>query len=56
MDQRAPANPAVPLNSTSTARDTTSDCRNVWILTGYIISFLTLGGVLAYYFSGYITH
>jgi len=28
----------------------------VWILTGYGISFLAMCGVLAYYFSAYITH
>jgi len=33
-----------------------SDCRKVWILTGYGISFLAICGVLAYYFSAYITH
>jgi hypothetical protein len=37
---------------------TTSDAdrRKVWILTGYTISFLAMCGVLAYYFSAYITH
>lgn len=30
--------------------------RKVWILTGYGISFLAMCGVLAYYFSAYITH
>lgn len=33
-----------------------SDRRKVWILTGYSISFLAMCGVLAYYFSAYITH
>jgi hypothetical protein len=32
------------------------DCRKVWILTGYAASFLALCGVMAYYFSSYITH
>ncbi|HEV2115900.1 MAG TPA: hypothetical protein VGR48_07735 [Terriglobales bacterium] len=31
-------------------------CRKLWILTGYGISFLAMCGVLAYYFSAYITH
>lgn len=30
--------------------------RNVWILTAYGISGLALIGVLAYYFSDFITH
>jgi hypothetical protein len=33
-----------------------ADRRKVWILTGYTISFLAMCGVLAYYFSAYITH
>ena len=33
-----------------------SDCRKLWILTGYGISFLAMCGVPAYYFSAYITH
>ena len=33
-----------------------TDRRKVWILTGYTISFLVMCGVLAYYFSFYITH
>jgi hypothetical protein len=32
------------------------DHRKVWILTGYAASFLALCGVMAYYFSAYITH
>jgi hypothetical protein len=32
------------------------DRRKVWILTGYAASFLALCGVMAYYFSFYITH
>ncbi|HLK33011.1 MAG TPA: hypothetical protein VKT29_07965 [Terriglobales bacterium] len=32
------------------------DRRKLWILTGYSISFLAMCGVLAYYFSAYITH
>lgn len=30
--------------------------RNVWILTGYGISGLVLFVILAYYFSGFVTH
>ncbi len=30
--------------------------RNVWILTAYGISGLALIGVLAYYFSDFVTH
>jgi len=40
-------------SSTSTPRH---EGRNVWVLTAYGISGLTLFGVLAYYFVQYITH
>ena len=30
--------------------------RKLWIMTGYGVSFLAVCGVLAYYFSAYITH
>lgn len=39
-----------------TSASNKTDCRKVWILTGYTISFLAMCGVLAYYFSAYITH
>jgi hypothetical protein len=31
------------------------DGRSVWIFTGYAASFLALLGVLAFYFSDYVT-
>jgi len=42
-------------DSQSTNR-TKADTRGVWLLTGYGAAFLGLLGVLAYYFSNYITH
>lgn len=42
--------------SVSTAVSSNPHHRKVWILTGYGISFLAMCGVLAYYFSAYITH
>lgn len=52
MQQQATgtASAAISANTGSTDR------RKVWILTGYTISFLAMCGVLAYYFSAYITH
>ena len=38
------------------AASNNADRRKLWILTGYSISFLAMCGVLAYYFSAYITH
>jgi hypothetical protein len=40
----------------TTAASNSNDRRKLWILTGYTISFLAMCGVLAYYFSAYITH
>ena len=40
----------------TTADNGSADRRKLWILTGYTISFLAMCGVLAYYFSAYITH
>lgn len=47
------ATPASRVNNDITG---STDRRKVWILTGYTISFLAMCGVLAYYFSFYITH
>ena len=40
----------------STTVSSNPDRRKLWILTGYSVSFLAMCGVLAYYFSAYITH
>ena len=40
----------------SVSASSNPDRRKLWILTGYGISFLAMCGVLAYYFSAYITH
>lgn len=51
-----------PLDSSSSAtatqksHTTQHEGRNVWILTAYGISGLALIGVLAYYFSDFVTH
>lgn len=45
-------------SSTATAQKSAvkHEGRNVWILTAYGISGLALIGVLAYYFSNFISH
>lgn len=50
MEQRAPGD-----SSSSTIKPRKHEGRNVWVLTAYGISGLALFGVLAYYFSAYIT-
>jgi hypothetical protein len=54
QEQRATGTPAANAN-VQTSR-IHREGRNVWILTIYGISGLTLFGVLAYYFSSYIAH
>jgi hypothetical protein len=50
MEQRAPGD-----SSSSAIKQRQHEGRNVWVLTAYGISGLALFGVLAYYFSAYIT-
>jgi glycine/D-amino acid oxidase-like deaminating enzyme len=42
--------------TTQKSSSTPHEGRNVWILTAYGISGLALIGILAYYFSDFITH
>jgi hypothetical protein len=54
MEPRALSNSS----ATTTQKSSTvqREGRNVWILTAYGISGLALIGVLAYYFSDFVTH
>jgi hypothetical protein len=55
MEHRALENSSVsPANPQ--ASETHKEGRGAWVLTIYGISGLALLGVLAYYFSAYITH
>jgi hypothetical protein len=47
---------ATGTTGSATVVSNNTDRRKVWILTGYGISLLAMCGVLAYYFSAYITH
>jgi len=53
MEPRALENSSSAVQKSST---TPHEGRNVWILTAYGISGLVLIGVLAYYFSNFVTH
>jgi hypothetical protein len=55
MQQQATGTASAAI-SANTGDTGSTDRRKVWILTGYTISFLAMCGVLAYYFSAYITH
>jgi hypothetical protein len=55
MDSRAPES----MSSTTTQAVTKSYARagrNFWVLTAYGISGLALFGILAYYFSDFVSH
>ena len=53
MEDRAPASPSVAVSSQSS--NVHHEGRSVWVLTAYGISGLALFGVLAYYFSDFVT-
>lgn len=55
MDHRAPGNSVVS-STQSQGCETHKEGRGTWVLTIYGISGLALLGVLAYYFSGFVTH
>jgi hypothetical protein len=55
MDSRAPESVS-SASSTTTAKAHPHEGRNFWVLTAYGISGLALFGVLAYYFSDFISH
>jgi len=55
MEHRALSDSSASTSSTS-ATTPRHEGRSVWVLTAYGISGLALLGVLAYYFSDYITH
>ena len=50
MEQQVPGD-----SSSSAIKQCQHEGRNFWVLTAYGISGLALFGVLAYYFSSYIT-
>ena len=55
MEHRAPANSTVSTNH-AVSSETHREGHGTWVLTAYAISGLVLLGVLAYYFSGFVTH
>jgi hypothetical protein len=55
MEPRAPGNSSVSTGQASPCQPH-HEGRGTWVLTAYAISGLALLGVLAYYFSGYVTH
>jgi hypothetical protein len=57
MEDRAPVVTAAEKSSTTTTTMTRKkEGRGAWVLTAYGISGLALFGVLAYFFSDFISH
>jgi len=57
MEDRAPVvSPTEQSSSTTTTTSTRHEGRGAWVLTAYGLSGLALFGVLAYFFSDYISH
>ena len=58
MEDRAPVVSATDADQSSTSTSTISqhEGRGAWVLTAYGISGLALFGVLAYFFSDFISH
>ncbi|PYX35677.1 MAG: hypothetical protein DMG75_13220 [Acidobacteria bacterium] len=56
MDHQTPGTTAPTTGSQQSSNAAHREGRNVWVLTAYGISGLTLFGVLAYYFSQYLAN
>jgi hypothetical protein len=57
MEDRAPAiSPTEQSSTTTSAMIRRKEGRGAWVLTAYGISGLALFGVLAYFFSDFISH
>jgi hypothetical protein len=57
MEDRAPVvTPAEESSTTTTTMTRKKEGRGAWVLTAYGISGLALFGVLAYFFSDFISH
>ena len=58
MEDRAPVVSSADTDQSSTSTSTTRhhEGRGAWVLTAYGISGLALFGILAYFFSDFISH
>lgn len=56
MEDRAPVVSPTEQSSTSITKPHQHEGRGAWVLTAYGISGLALFGVLAYFFSDFISH
>jgi hypothetical protein len=56
MEDRAPVVSPTQQSSTTTTTSIKREGRGAWVLTAYGLSGLALFGVLAYFFSDFISH
>jgi hypothetical protein len=56
MDSRAPESVSPAVSPSTVVKSHPHEGRNFWVLTAYGISGLALFGVLAYYFSDFVSH
>jgi hypothetical protein len=56
MESRAPENMSSAVSPSTSVKSCAHEGRNFWVLTAYGISGLALFGVLAYYFSDFVSH
>jgi hypothetical protein len=56
MESRASESTSTTISSSTAAKSLPHEGRNFWVLTAYGISGLALFGVLAYYFSDFVSH
>jgi hypothetical protein len=56
MESGAPENMSSAVSPSTGVKSHAHEGRNFWVLTAYGISGLALFGVLAYYFSDFVSH
>ncbi len=56
MDSRAPESMSATVSQSTGTKVHPHEGRNFWVLTAYGISGLALFGILAYYFSDFVSH
>jgi Na+-driven multidrug efflux pump len=56
MESRAPEGMSSAVSTSTGTKFHAREGRNFWVLTAYGVSGLALFGILAYYFSDFISH
>jgi len=56
MDSRAPESMSSAVSQATGTKCHPHEGRNFWVLTAYGVSGLALFGILAYYFSDFVSH